>query len=116
MKPRTAPRRAAPAGVAPTNPVAHVLLESPLPRLDRPFDYLVPAPLDDAVRQGVKVRLRFGRRKALGWVLGRSPDTEHQGRLQPIAGIADPHPAFNDDTLRFFRAVAEHYAGSLADV
>ncbi len=102
--------------MAQTNPVAHVLLESPLPRLDRPFDYLVPATLDVAVRQGVKVRLRFGRRKALGWVLGRSPDTEHQGRLQPIAGIADPHPAFNDDTLRFFRAVAEHYAGSLADV
>ncbi len=40
-------------------PVARVAVDISLAHLDRPFDYLVPATLDEAARPGCRVRVRF---------------------------------------------------------
>ena len=42
------------------SPVARVLLDSPLPHLDRLFDYRVPPDLDTAAAVGTRVTVRFG--------------------------------------------------------
>lgn len=59
--------------------VARVLLDSPLPQLDRLLDYAVPDALRDEVRPGVRVRvpLRTGGRIADAFVVetGRTPST-----------------------------------------
>jgi primosomal protein N' (replication factor Y) (superfamily II helicase) len=51
--------------------VARVLLDSPLPQLDRLFDYALPAALvDDAVAGArVKVPLRSAGRMVEGWII-----------------------------------------------
>ena len=115
LLPRTAPRPAA-RTAADVEPVARVLLDSPLPRLDRPFDYLVPQGLHEQVRQGTRVRVRFGRRWIEAWVLGRAARPEHAGALQWVEAVVGPEPLFNAETLSLLRAVAEHYAGTLSDV
>ncbi|MEO7259660.1 MAG: primosome assembly protein PriA, partial [Jatrophihabitantaceae bacterium] len=66
---------------AQTLPVARVAVDSPLPHLDRPFDYLVPAELDEVVRPGSRVRVRFAGRLIDAWVLQRLEASEHDGRL-----------------------------------
>ncbi|HET8926481.1 MAG TPA: hypothetical protein VFN24_01470, partial [Microbacterium sp.] len=38
-------------------PVARVLIDSPLPQLDRLFDYRVPEALIEQARPGVRVRV-----------------------------------------------------------
>ncbi|MDF2491484.1 MAG: primosomal protein, partial [Microbacterium sp.] len=42
---------------APARPIARVLLDSPLPQLDRLFDYAVPAALDADAQPGVRVKV-----------------------------------------------------------
>ncbi|MBP0656999.1 hypothetical protein J8J20_24310, partial [Mycobacterium tuberculosis] len=44
---------------AETDPVAQVLIDHPVPHLARTFDYAVPASLAEAVRPGVRVRVKF---------------------------------------------------------
>ncbi|HTZ42638.1 MAG TPA: primosomal protein N' [Jatrophihabitans sp.] len=97
-------------------PVARVAVDSPLPHLDRPFDYLVPAELADAVRPGSRVRVRFAGRLVDGWVLERVEATEHDGRLAYLErGVGDV-PVLTADTAALFRSVADRWAGTFADV
>lgn len=115
LLPRPATRRGARQPAAHL-PVARVLLDSPLPRLDRPFDYLVSEDLDPLVRLGVKVRVRFGRQRLEGWVLGRVDRADHSGALQWVDSVVGPETVFTAESVALFRAVAEHYVGTLADV
>lgn len=115
LLPRPAPRTG-PRLPAASDPVARVLLDSPLPRLDRPFDYLVPAALHDQVQFGVKVRVPFGAQRLEAWVVGRSPATAHQGDLQWLDAVVGPEPQLTPQTLQLCRAVADHYLGTTSDV
>ncbi|WP_342418196.1 primosomal protein N' family DNA-binding protein [Rathayibacter sp. VKM Ac-2630] len=62
--------------------VARVLLDSPLPQLDRLLDYAVPESLRSDVRPGVRVRvpLRTGGRIADAFVVEVGEGSEHVAR------------------------------------
>ncbi len=65
LVPSPAPRRKVPKPTpepAERCPVARVVVDSPLPHLDRPFDYLIPEALDDEVVAGCRVKVRFSGR------------------------------------------------------
>lgn len=97
-------------------PVARVAVDSPLPHLDRPFDYLVPAELADVVQPGSRVRVRFAGRLIDAWVLSRQNASEHDGRLAFLERGVGDLPVLTDATTRLFRAVADRWAGTFADV
>ncbi|WP_394161471.1 primosomal protein N' family DNA-binding protein [Galactobacter valiniphilus] len=97
-------------------PVARVLLETPVPHLDRPFDYLVSAELDDAARPGVRVRVPFGGRRLNGYLLERVDEPEPGVRPVPLAAVVSPEVVLDPDVLALARDVAERYAGTVADV
>ncbi len=97
-------------------PVARVAIDSPLPHLDRPFDYLVPAELADAVQAGSRVRVRFAGRLIDGWVLQRLSASEHDGRLTYLERGVGELPVLTTETAALFRAVADRWAGNFADV
>lgn len=96
--------------------VAQVLVEVPLPHLDRPFDYGIPGSLADDVRVGVRVKVRFAGRERDGYVVGRSAGSDHAGELTPIRRVVGPVPVLAPQVLRLCRAVAERYAGTTTDV
>ncbi|MFC8923306.1 primosomal protein N' [Cellulosimicrobium sp. NPDC057127] len=97
-------------------PVAQVVLDLAPAHLDRPFDYLVPATMADAARPGVRVKVRFAGREVDGYVLERLDRSEHDGRLQPLRRVVSAEPVLAPQVLRLARAVADLYAGTLADV
>ncbi|MCA5894699.1 primosomal protein N' [Isoptericola sp. NEAU-Y5] len=97
-------------------PVARVVLDLQPAHLDREYDYLVPAVMSDAARPGVRVRARFGPQEVSGYVVGRAETSEHTGRLVPLKRLVSPDPVLSAPVLRLARAVAERYAGTLADV
>ena len=99
-----------------TGRVARLVVDTPLPHLDRPFDYAVPPDLDDAVHVGSRVRVRFSGRLTDGWVLERRDDTEHVGTLAPLQRVVGEEPVLTPATSTLFRAVADRYAGTFADV
>jgi primosomal protein N' (replication factor Y) len=110
---RTTPRDRQPAELL---PVARVAVDSPLPHLDRPFDYLVPAEFDETVRPGSRVRVRFAGRLIDGWVLQRLEASEHDGRLSYLERGVGDEPVLTTETAALFRTVADRWAGTFADV
>jgi primosomal protein N' (replication factor Y) (superfamily II helicase) len=98
------------------DPVARVVVDVPLAHLDRPFDYLVPAALDEAVRPGSRVRVRFAGQLVDGIVIDRATGSEHDGRLSWVERSVSPEQVLSDEVARLARAVADRWAGSLTDV
>ncbi len=97
-------------------PVARVVVDTGLAHLDRPFDYTVPASLDQLVVPGCRVKVRFAGRLADGFVIDRVADSEHGGKLAFLAKVVSPEPVLHPEVLSLSRAVADRYAGTLGDV
>ena len=95
--------------------MARVAVEVPLANLDRPFDYLVtPDQAADAV-VGARVRVRFAGRQRGGFILERVAASEHADLL-PLHAVVSPEPVLTPAVAELVRRVADHYAGSFADV
>lgn len=97
-------------------PVARVAVDTPLAHLDRPFDYLVDETQDEAAQPGVRVRVRFAGRLVGGFVLDRVDASDHEGRLTYLDRVVSPEPVLSAEVARLARAVADRWAGTLADV
>ncbi|MGN9780130.1 primosomal protein N' [Nonomuraea sp. ZG12] len=97
-------------------PVARVAVDNPLPHLDRPFDYLVPASMQDSAWPGVRVRVRFAGKLVDGFVLERVEHSDHTGKLTPLERVVSPERVLTPEVAELARAVADRYAGTLADV
>jgi primosomal protein N' (replication factor Y) len=97
-------------------PVARVAVDISLAHLDRPFDYLVPAGLDETAVPGCRVRVRFAGQLVDGYLLDRTETSEHQGRLARLERVVSPEPVLTPEIFDLARAVADRYAGTLADV
>jgi primosomal protein N' (replication factor Y) len=96
--------------------VAAVAVDVSLPHLDRPFDYLVPAELDEQAVVGCRVRVRFAGRLVDGFVLERRADSGHDGKLAFLEKVVSPEPVLRPEVAELARVVADRYAGALADV
>ncbi len=127
--PRAKPRTWRGAALARELPVARVLVNKGVLHLDQFFDYAVPEELDADARPGVRVRVRFGaggrnvqggRREGGGLIDGfiveRRADSDYRGALAALASVVSPEPVLGPELLALCRAVADRYAGSLADV
>ncbi|MEV8552786.1 primosomal protein N' [Streptomyces glaucescens] len=127
--PRAKPRTWRGAALASERPVARVLVDKGVLHLDRYFDYAVPEELDADAQPGVRVRVRFGagrhrvregRREGGGLVDGflieRREESDYAGPLAALAQVVSPEPVLGEELLGLARAVADRYAGSLADV
>ena len=97
-------------------PVARVAVDISLAHLDRPFDYLVPAALATTAVPGCRVRVRFAGQLVDGYLLERTQTSEHQGRLARLERVISPEPVLTPEIFDLARAVADRYAGTLADV
>ncbi|PQZ93826.1 primosomal protein PriA [Arthrobacter sp. MYb227] len=97
-------------------PVARVVIESSIPHLDRPFDYLVPVQLDADAHPGVRVKVRFAGQELLGFITERLEHGEPGIKLQPLRAVVSPEVVLSAPVLATARAVAERYAGTLWDV
>ncbi len=98
------------------DPIARLCVDVPLAHLDRPFDYLVPADLDESVVPGSRVRVRFAGALVDAVVLERTASTDHGGRLSFVERSVSAEPVLAPEIARLARAVADRYAGSLTDV
>ncbi len=95
--------------------VAQVAVDVPLAHLDRPFDYLIPDEFAADVRPGVRVRVRFAGRLRGGYVLDVADQTD-RADVQPLYAVVSPEVVLTAKVATLVRQVADHYAGSFADV
>ncbi|MFC1407686.1 primosomal protein N' [Streptacidiphilus sp. N1-12] len=107
-------------------PVARVVVNKGVLVIDQFFDYSVPVDLDEIAQPGVRVRVRFGakmvdgRREGGGlidgFVVARLEKSDYSGSLAPLLHVLSPERVLTPELLRLCRAVADRYAGTLADV
>lgn len=102
--------------LAASNPVARVLIESPLPHLDRPFDYSVPAEFENTALAGVRVKVRFSGQELNGYVLERAESSEAGHALSPLLKVISPVQVLTPPLLELASSIAARYAGTLSDV
>ncbi len=95
--------------------VVSVAVDVPLAHLDRPFDYLVPEELRAQAVPGCRVRVRFAGRQVNGFILGLSDGSDYPD-LKPLHAVVSAEPVLTEQVAGLVRAVADHYAGSFADV
>lgn len=69
---------------------ANVIVDISLEKLDKTFQYLVPAELQDRLRVGMQVEIPFGKRTLRGYVVELVDRPEYDvGKLRPLAGIVE---------------------------
>ena len=112
-RPRRAPQVEPVAGV---DPVARVLVETPLAHLDRPFDYAVPESMAGRAVPGARVKVRFAGKDLDGFVVARAASSEHTGTLTPLRRVVSPEPVLLPAVADLAGVLAERYAGTRADV
>jgi primosomal protein N' (replication factor Y) len=97
--------------------IARVLLDSPLPQLDRLFDYALPAELGD-VPLGVRVRvpLRTAGRVIDGYVVEIDTEDDAARPLSEVESVVSPVPVLPERLHTLARRVADRAAGSASDV
>lgn len=110
------PPQKLPAGATDHLPIARVLIDSPVPHLDRPFDYAVPIDLDGKIVPGCRVKVRFSGREMSGYVLSRSQKPETSSRLSLIAKVVSALPVLSPEVLELAEQVAARGAGVTSDV
>jgi primosomal protein N' (replication factor Y) (superfamily II helicase) len=98
--------------------VARVLIDSPLPQLDRLFDYAVPDALAAEVAAGVRVRvpLRTAGRVVEGWVVEVVDDPDGERPLSDVDAVVSTVAVLPERLYALARRVADRAAGSASDI
>ncbi|MGM7696910.1 primosomal protein N' [Microbacterium sp. A84] len=97
--------------------IARVQLESPLPQLDRLFDYALPDELGD-VQVGVRVRvpLRTAGRLVDAYVIEVAAEDDAERPLSAVEAIVSAVPVLPERLYRLARRTADRAAGSASDI
>jgi primosomal protein N' (replication factor Y) len=97
-------------------PVARLCIDSPLPHLDRPYDYQVAVGQAETAVPGARVRVKFGGQTLDGFILERLAASDHEGRLSYLEKVVSSEPVLTPEVARLAREIADRYAGTLSDV
>lgn len=92
---------------------AEVALPLPLPN---PLSYEIPAHLAGQVVVGARVRVRVGKRRLSGIVVGFLDRAPEGFAVKPIEELIDRQPIVTADLLALARFTAEYYRCSLGEV
>jgi primosomal protein N' (replication factor Y) len=100
--------------------IARVLVDSPLPQLDRLFDYHVPDALAAEIEPGIRVRvpLRSAGRIADGYVIELTDSAAggYTGVLSEVEAIVSTVPVLAPEVATLARKAADRAAGSAIDI
>lgn len=97
-------------------PYARVLVDTPVPHLDRLFDYAVLKEQDSDAVAGARVRVVFGGRRVNGYIVERVAQCDPEVTPRPLTTVFSPLPVFSSEVRSLCEAVADRYAGTVADV
>lgn len=78
--------------------IASILVDVKAKEVDRTFDYLVPTNLEQVIEIGQRVKVPFGPRFIMGYVLGLKEESDFD-RLRPINEIMDITPSLTEELI-----------------
>jgi primosomal protein N' (replication factor Y) len=98
--------------------IARVLVDSPIPQLDRLFDYRVPHEMGQDLAPGIRVKvpLRSAGRIADGFVVELIEQGDYTGVLSDVESIVSTIPVLSAEIAQLARRAADRAAGSAIDI
>lgn len=85
--------------------------------LRRSFDYLPPENLNGELSEGIRVKVPFGKRELVGWVIDASAESEFtRADLKRIIEVIDQEPVFDTSMMKLFKWAAAYYHYPLGQV
>lgn len=95
-----------------------MLIDSPLPQLDRLFDYAIPEKLRADAKAGVRVKvpLKTLGRLVEGWIVELTDTGGFSGKLSDLEAVISPFPVLSPEVWTLARTAADRAAGNAADV
>ena len=91
--------------------IAHVVVDLPI---EGHFDYLIPDDLIDKAIIGVRVKIVFGTKSTVGFIVGLAQETTFD-KIKPIKDIYDATPIVNAADLIFAKQFCQYYGCSLGE-
>lgn len=80
--------------------IAEVIVDVAAYPVDRPFDYLIPVEMQELIECGSRVRVPFGPRSVLGFVVSIKNETDLSiAKLKPITKLLDIEPVLTSEML-----------------
>lgn len=95
--------------------IASVIVDVAAEGTDKPFDYRIPEELAQEVEIGSRVRVPFGPRKLMGYVVD-FPETSESRRLKSIVDVMDLTPPLTPELVELARWMAKVYLAPLITV
>lgn len=77
--------------------IASIVVDILAKQVNRSFDYLVPPHLEGILRVGYRVRVLFGNRTVMGFVVELKTSTAFKKKLKEISDIVDVYPVLNEE-------------------
>lgn len=107
-----------PAVTRPIQKVARVVIDSPLPNLDRLFDYSLTDEMVAKAVVGARVKVPFGSSKALkdAFIVDLVENSDYEGKLSKLAEVVSPVPVLPSSLYQLLKGVAERQASTLGDL
>ncbi len=89
--------------------IAKIAVSAAAYAIDRPYDYLVPAELEGAVRPGMRCAAPFGRgNKTCDGIVLALGEREDEARLKPILALLDEEPLLDESAVQLALWMREH--------
>ena len=97
--------------------IARIAIDSPLPSLDRLFDYSVSPELASSINVGCRVRVALGRSKKLldGFVIELTNESHFDGKLAEVAELVSSVPVLAPNIYALLRQLSDRQATALGD-
>ncbi len=98
--------------------IASVVFNSPLPQLNKPFDYSVPERLRSSLAFGMQVSVPFGAAKKpkIGTVVALEESSSYLGTLAEISGIVSATPVLTKQQYNLCKEVALRQMGQIGEL
>ena len=97
--------------------IIKVVVDLPLRKLNKEFDYLLPQKLKSKIKIGQVVKVPFGRRKIAGFVTAIKADSKlEKSKLKKVDSLIYEESFFERELLKLFFWTASYYHAYLAQV
>lgn len=83
--------------------------------LDRAFDYSIPSELRSTLQLGSKVKVPFGSRELVGYVIA-FPEKAEVAKIKPVLEIIGERPIIPEASIRLAQWMADYYGAPLGVV
>lgn len=95
---------------------ARVVFQSPLPALDREFEYEVPSDLVSSVNVGCRVKVPFAGQIKEGFIVALDTVREFAGKLSSILSVTSSVPVLKPHVYQLLKAVATRQCCSVGEL